>query len=125
MRMKLILWDVYFRDVFLLNREYYLCLGMKNSVLFLMFPTSVIRSELVFLHLLASQRDFLIRDSGSTFAIAHKHFESKEDIVLAMLFKMYGKTKMELLGLRKTPAPLILQVRYLKLRLIKNNTNHY
>lgn len=29
--MKLILWDVYFRDVFLLNRAYYLHLGTKKS----------------------------------------------------------------------------------------------
>lgn len=54
-------------------------------MLFLMFPTSAIRSELVFLHLLASQSDFLSRDSENAFAIAHKHFERKEDIVLAMV----------------------------------------
>ena len=48
-------------------------------MLFLMFPTSVIRSELIFLHLLSSQRNFLSRDSDSTFAIAHKHFERRED----------------------------------------------
>lgn len=54
-------------------------------MLFLMFPTSAIRSELVFLHLLASQSDFLSRDSENAFAIAHKRFERKEDIVLAMM----------------------------------------
>lgn len=53
--MKLILWDVYFRDVFLLNRACYLHLGTKNPMLSLMFTISVIRSELVFLYLLAFQ----------------------------------------------------------------------
>lgn len=74
-------------------------------MLFLMFPTCVIRSELIFLHLLPSQRNFLARDSGSTFAIAHKHFERKEDIVLPMMPKTFWGAKSGTTWIQKEPSP--------------------
>lgn len=74
-------------------------------MLFLMFPTSVIRSELIFLHLLSSQRNFLSRDSDSTFAIAHKHFERREDIVLAMMPKTFWGAKNGTPWIQKEPCP--------------------